>query len=113
MGETKHLISKVKKRIFCPKTTKFGPKLAFLVDLGQTMQAFSVPCCGSVGGCGARAASRKTPIYFIFLWLSRSAERQYIKVQQDQRSSLNVARCRLIAIVGHTFKTSFLMAVLF
>ena len=67
----------------------------------------------SVGGCGARAASRKTPIYFIFLWLSRSAERQYIKVQQDQRSSLNVARCRLIAIVGHTFKTSFLMAVLF
>ena len=33
-----------KKRIFCPKMTKFGPKLAFLVDLGQTMQADSVPC---------------------------------------------------------------------
>jgi len=30
-----------KKRIFCPKTTKFGPKLAFLVNLGQ---AYSVPC---------------------------------------------------------------------
>ena len=24
-----------------------------------------MPCCGSVGGCGARAVSRKTPIYFI------------------------------------------------
>ena len=38
------LISPVKKRIFCPKTTKFGPKLAFLVILGQAMQAYSVPC---------------------------------------------------------------------
>ena len=54
-----------KKRIFCPKTTKFGPKLAFLVNLGQAMQAYSMPCCGSVGGCGARAVSRKTPIYFM------------------------------------------------
>ena len=33
-----------KKRIFCPKTTKFGPKLAFLDNLGQAMQAYSVPC---------------------------------------------------------------------
>ena len=41
---TKLLISPVKKRIFCPKTTKFGPKLAFLVNLGQAMQAYSVPC---------------------------------------------------------------------
>ena len=44
MWVTKLLISQVKKRIFCPKTTKFGPKLAFLVNLGQAMQAFSVPC---------------------------------------------------------------------
>ena len=39
MWVTKLLISPVKKRIFCPKTTKFGPKLAFLVNLGQVMQA--------------------------------------------------------------------------
>ena len=38
MWVTKLLISEVKKRIFCPKTTKFGPKLAFLVNLGQAMQ---------------------------------------------------------------------------
>ena len=67
MWVTKLLISPVKKRIFCPKTTKFGPKLAFLVNLGQAMQAYSMPCCGSVGGCGARAVSRKTPIYFMLV----------------------------------------------
>ena len=65
MWVTKLLIFQVKKRIFCPKTTKFGQKLAFLVNFGQAMQAYSMPCCGSVGGCGARAVSRKTPIYFM------------------------------------------------
>ena len=44
MWVTKRLISEVKKRIFCQKTTKFGPKLAFLVNLGQAMQVFLVPC---------------------------------------------------------------------
>ena len=44
MWVTKLLISPVKKRIFCPKTTKFGPKLAFLINLGQAMQVYSVPC---------------------------------------------------------------------
>ena len=67
MRVTKLLIFPVEIRIFCPKTTKFGPKLAFLVNLGQAMQAYSMPCCGSVGGCGARAVSRKTPIYFIYI----------------------------------------------
>ena len=65
MWVPKLLQSPVRIRIFCPKTAKYGPKLAFLVNLGQAMQAYSMPCCGSVGGCGARAVSRKTPIYFI------------------------------------------------
>ena len=65
MWVTKLLIFPVENRIFSPKTTKFGPKLAFLVNLGRAMQAYSMPCCWSVGGCGARAVSRKTPIYFI------------------------------------------------
>ena len=65
MWVTNLLIFPVEIRIFCPKTTKFGPKFAFLVNLGQAMQAYLMPCCGSVGGCGARAVSRKTPIYFI------------------------------------------------
>ena len=69
MWVTKLLIFPVEIRIFCPKTTKFGPKLAFLVNLGQAMQAYSMPCCGSVGGCGARAVSRKTPIYFMIIYI--------------------------------------------
>ena len=75
MWVTKLLIFPVEIRIFCPKTTKFGPKLAFLVNLGQAMQAYSMPCCGSVGGCGARAVSRKTPIYFIYYFLNWSHQR--------------------------------------
>ena len=55
-----------KNRIFCHKTTQFGPKLAFLVNLGQACRHIQCPVGGSVGGCGARAVSRKTPIYFIY-----------------------------------------------
>ena len=65
MWVTKLLISPVKKRIFCPKTTKFGPKLAFLVNLARPCRLIQCPVGGSVGGCGARAVSRKTPIFFI------------------------------------------------
>ena len=57
----KLLISPVKIRIFCPKKSKFGPKMAFLFILGQALPAHLV------GGCGARAVSRKTPIYFIYI----------------------------------------------
>ena len=35
MWVTKLMISQVKKRIFCPKTTQFGPKLAFLSIAGS------------------------------------------------------------------------------
>ena len=44
MRVTKLLIFPVEISIFCPKTTKFGPKLAILVNLGQAMQAYAVPC---------------------------------------------------------------------
>ena len=44
MWVTKLLIFPVEIKIFCPKMTKFGPKLAFLVNLGQAMQAYMVPC---------------------------------------------------------------------
>ena len=65
MWVTKLLISPVKIRIFCPKKSKFGPKMAFLFILGQTLPAHLV------GGCGAQAVSRKTPIYFINLMIGQ------------------------------------------
>ena len=96
MWVTKLLIFPVEIRIFCPKTTKFGPKLAFLVNLGQAMQAYSMPCCGSVGGCGARAVSRKTPIYFIIQERSSThvgdkENHEFPKIQEEEEEAK--ARC--------------------
>ena len=61
MWITKFLISPVKIRFFCPKKSKFGPKMAFLFFMGQFLPAHLV------GGCGARAVSHKTPIYFMIM----------------------------------------------
>ena len=63
MWVTKLLISPVKKRIFCPKTTKFGPNFGIFVHCWLIW----FPVGGLVGGCGAWAVSRKTPIYFIII----------------------------------------------
>ena len=60
MWVTKLLISPVKKRIFCPKTTEFGPNLAFLFIAGS----FGALLVGWLVVV-ARAKYRKTPIYFI------------------------------------------------
>ena len=42
MWVTKLLISLVKIRIFCPRMTKFGPKLAFLPGLAGSFGALLV-----------------------------------------------------------------------
>ena len=44
MWVPKLLLSPVKVRILCPKTTKFGPKLSFLVILVEALPALLVPC---------------------------------------------------------------------
>ena len=62
MWVTKLLISPVKKRIFCPKKTQFGPKLAFLSIAGS----FGALLVGWLVVM-ALAVSRKTPNYFIIL----------------------------------------------
>ena len=89
----------MKIRIFGPKTSKFGPKLAFLVNLGQAMQAYSMPCCGSVGGCGARSVSCKTPIYFIIYINDIVADLECIPYIYADDSSL-------LAIADNTFETT-------
>ena len=60
MWVPKLLISPVIIRIFCPKPTKFGPNLAFL-SIAGSFGALLVGWLVFV----ARAASRKTPIYFM------------------------------------------------
>ena len=69
MWVTKLLIFPVEIRIFCPKTTKFGPKLAFLVNLGQAMQAYSVPCWW-VGWWLWRAGCISQDIYLLYNYYS-------------------------------------------
>ena len=44
MWVTKLLIYLIKVKVFCLRTTKFGPKLAFLFILGQAFLAHLVPC---------------------------------------------------------------------
>ena len=55
MWVTKLLISPVKK---------IWPKIGIFGQFGPC-RLIQCPVGGSVGGCGARAVSRKTPIYFI------------------------------------------------
>ena len=66
MWVTKLLIFPVEIRIFCPKMTKFGPKLAFLVNLGQAMHAYSVPCWW-VGWWLRRAGCISQDTYLLYI----------------------------------------------
>ena len=60
MWVTKLLISPVKKRIFCPKTTKFSPKLAFFVHCWLIW----CPVGGLDGGCSAGCISQDTYLLY-------------------------------------------------
>ena len=52
--------------MFDPNTANFGPKYAFLGTYSPCRLIWSL-VGWLVGGCGARAVSRKTPIYFILV----------------------------------------------
>ena len=108
MWVTKLLISPVKKRIFCPKTTKFGPKLAFLVNLGQAMRAYSVPCWWVDGGCGARAVSRKTHIYFIVVYCLKyylHLKEKVVEKGETNREKLEWIRSQDVLLYFHLIGT--------
>ena len=61
MWVTKLLISPVKKKDFLPKNDQIQPEIGIFVYCWLMW----CPVGGLVGGCGARAVSRKTHIYFI------------------------------------------------
>ena len=90
---TKLLISQVKKGFFAQKRPNLAQNWHFWSIWARSCRLIQCPVGGSVGGCGARAVSRKTPIYFIFLsghcifgaqyklnitWLICSANFQYL-----------------------------------
>ena len=80
MWVTKLLIFPVEIRIFCPKTTKFGPKFAFLVNLGQAMQAYSVPCWWAVWWLWRVG------------WISQDTYLLYDKIQRSLQSKIFAKR---------------------
>ena len=53
--------------IFAPKRQNLAQTWHFWLIWARPCRFFRCPVGGSVGGCGARAVSRKTPIYFIIL----------------------------------------------
>merc|ERR1712240_572729 len=65
MWVTKLLISPVKKGFFAQKRPNLAQNWHFWSIWARSFRLIQCPVGGSVGGCGARAVSRKTPIYFI------------------------------------------------
>ena len=65
MWVTKLMIPQVKKGFFAPKRQNLAQTWHFWWIWARPCRFFRCPVGGSVGGCGARAVSRKTPIYFI------------------------------------------------
>ena len=95
MWVTKLLISPVKKRICCPKTTKFSPKLAFLSIAGS----FGVLLVGWLVVV-ARAVPRKTPIYFL-LFIPQN--RNSYHIQKRSNHFLLTVRTSLPGLPSETF----------
>ena len=69
MWVIKHLISPVKKGFFAQKRPNLAQNWHFWSIWARPCRFIQCPVVGSVGGCGARAVSRKTPIYFMFFFL--------------------------------------------
>ena len=57
--------SSKKKGFFAPKRPNLAQNWHFWSIWARPCRLLRCPVSGSVGGCGARAVSRKTPIYFI------------------------------------------------
>ena len=65
MGNKTFDFSSKKKGFFAPKRPNLAQNWHFWLIWARPCRFFRCPVGGSVGGCGARAVSRKTPIYFM------------------------------------------------
>ena len=65
MWVTSLMISQVKKGFFAQKRPNLAQHWHFWSIWARPCRLIQCPVGGSVVGCGARAVSRKTPIYFI------------------------------------------------
>ena len=82
MWVTKLLISPVKIRIFCPKKSKFGPKMAFLFILGQALPAHLVPCWLVVVARGLYLARHLFTLCYLLIYSNINVTCKNIIVKQ-------------------------------
>ena len=66
--------------LFAPKRPNLAQNWHFWLIWARPCRLIECPVGGSVGGCGARAVSRKTPIYFM----------EYNSFDDDNECSLNI-----------------------
>ena len=71
MWVTKLMISQVKKEFFAQKRPNLAQNWQFWSIWARPCRLIQCPVGWSVGGCGARAVSRKTPNYFMFTILRK------------------------------------------
>ena len=71
MWVPKLLLSRVRITIFCPKTTKLYPKLAFLVILGKALLAHLVPCWWFW-----RTGCISQDIYSLYVYLGKGSKKK-------------------------------------
>ena len=67
MWVTKLMISQEKKGFFAQKRPDLAQNWHFYSIWARACRLIQCPVGWSVGGCGVRAVSRKTPIYFIIV----------------------------------------------
>ena len=78
MWVSKLLLPLLKIRIFGPKTAIFAPKYALLGTYRPCLIIWC-PVGSLVGGCGARAVPRKTPIYLIMVSLEPKRGSEFVR----------------------------------
>ena len=59
-----------KEKDFLPKNNQIWPKTGIFLSIwARPCRLIQCPVGGSIGGRGARAVSRKTPIYFLYVYV--------------------------------------------
>ena len=99
----------VKKRFFCPKRPNLAWNWHFCSFWARPCRLIWCPVGGLVGGCGMRAVSRKTPVYFIVMMISRSLFEWFpLKNGQLPLRERDAFHCRRLSWISYQPTTLFL-----
>ena len=83
-----------KKGIFAQKRPNLAQNWHFRSIWARPCRLIQCPVGGSVGGCGARAVSCKTPIYFMVAYIQlKERQLKLIKSCSRMRMSMSLSSC--------------------